>query len=684
MTQSTRITLEDIFVTEKYKPQTYTDVKTINDPLQIRISAILQSKGWDITIANYHIHPKNENLILVSYDQKSIYRRSFYVKTLLLDLQNEDIITIEDSQIRLVAFSPDGNYISYIKSNNLYVYNLDNKDCKAITADGLYNHIINGHTDWAYEEEFGFTKAYHWNADSTKIAYLRFDESLVKEYDMTIYSENYNQNYSYKYPKAGERNAVVSVHIYDLHSQTNIEISSSLAFEYIPKLMWVNDQILVFTLNRLQNKLCIYLQDFKLGTLKLIYEEKEERYIDFYADSYIIDGDKLLFYSDLSGYKNLHSLDLVNFQATQITNFQFDISDTIFIDLENKYIYASAGYPTPMDRNIIAINYQTNIIHRLTEETGYHELFMDKQLDNCVLQYSNLNSLPQAWNCKILLDDNFLPYLNKEKIIIDNERLESELNPLNLPISDLITIENKDHVAINGWLLKPTNFSESNSYPLLVCNYGGPGSQMVLNKYGMVNYWHKFMAEKGFIVACFDNTGTGSRGADFRKATYKKLGQLEIQDQIDIAQHFSNYNYIDNSKIIHWGWSFGGFMSLLAITKGANIFTHSIAIAPVTDWRWYDSIYTERYMQTPETNQIGYEENRPFHYSDKMRGKLLLIHGSADDNVHIQHSLLFSEELIQKDKAFDMFIYPNKNHRITGGNTTLHLWKKITAWLEQL
>jgi dipeptidyl-peptidase 4 len=631
--------------------------------------------------------PQDENVYLLLFENEPIYRRSSKSVVYLYNSATKEITQLDTAKIIHPQFSPDGKKIAYIKDNNLYIYNIAAKKAIAITTDGKWNRIINGNCDWVYEEEFEFSPAYQWSPKSNYIAYYRFDESTVREYEFTQYDNAYNKQYSYKYPKAGEANSKVEIHIYDVHTGKNVKAKFSPGDIYIPRIKWsaADNQLVVFWMNRHQDDLKLLLTNASSGASQLLYEEKGKCYVEINDDWYFLkDGKQFAFTSEKNGYRNLYMYGMNGIQNVQLTHNKYDIIAIDAIDEAHQLIYYSAAYPTPMDRNAFATDFSGKKTYLLTAGSGYHTIFINENYSQFYDYYSTLTT-PQSVSLKELQfkDDNLT--INTIQTISDNSRLQNTLKNYALGIPEFIRVPIAQGDTLNGWMLRPANFDSSKKYPVLFCNYGGPGSQEVLNRYGSVSMWHQLLAQKGVIIVSIDNTGTGNRGEAFKKKTYLQLGKYEIEDQIAAAKWMGQFPYVDKNHIGHWGWSFGGFMSALAITKGADVFSAAVAVAPVTNWRFYDNIYTERYMRTPQENPDGYDKNSPIFFTDKIKGKFLMIHGTADDNVHFQNATQMVTALVKSNIPFESAYYPNKNHGIYGreDNTTIHLWTKMTNWVLQ-
>ncbi len=625
------------------------------------------------------------DVALLRFEIEPIYRHSSKAIVYFYNPTSKKLVRLEDEKVLHPTLSPDGGKIAYVKDNNLYVYDIASGNRQAITTDGKWNHIINGNCDWVYEEEFSFTQAYQWSPKGNYIAYYRFDESQVKEYSMTIYDSLYNKEYRYKYPKAGEENSKVSIHIHDLATGKNIAAQYEQGDIYIPRIKWTQDnsKLVVYWMNRHQDNLKLLLTDAQTGSSSLLYEEKNKYYIDINDDwRFLKDGKHFLFTSEMSGYNHVYLYSMDGKTKTQVTKGNFEVTEINGVDEKNKKVYYTAAYPRPMDRNLFVADFSGKQNYALTSGEGWHRIVMNDELTQFFDYYSNITT-PQTVTLRDIVTDKKGISSKVNKTVTESARLREKINEYELGQVSFIRVPNSKGDTLNGWMLKPPGFDPSKKYPVLFCNYGGPGSQQVANRFGAVSFWHQLLAGKGFVVMSVDNTGTGYRGEEFKKKTYLQLGKYEIEDQIDAARWAGSLPFVDKDNIGHWGWSFGGFMSSLAITKGADVFSAAVAVAPVTNWRYYDNIYTERYMRTPQENAKGYDENSPVNFTNKIRGKYLIIHGTADDNVHFQNATQMISALVKSNIDFESAYYPNKNHGISGmlDNTSFHLWSKMTNWI---
>ena len=641
----------------------------------------LAYQGDKITIDDYFFN-EDETKVLLTTQTTSIYRRSYTAVHFLFDLKTGTLKALDETHQpqTLAEYSPDGKMVSYIYKNDLYVKDIASGKVKKLTQDGKRNKVINGTTDWVYEEEFSITKAYDWSPDSKYIGFLRFNEKEVKEFNLTYYGELYPQNYSYKYPKAGEDNSTVSAHIATVKSGKISPIDLG-EYEYIPRIEWSgnSNKLILQTLNRHQNDLKYHLIDLtgKKISHKVFFQEKSDSYVEIDNNLLILsDGNTILRTSEADGFNHIYKLSFDG-KSEQITKGNWDVIEFYGIDEKEGQIYFSAAQKDAISKGIYRINLDGSVISSISSETGYNEAEFTTGMKYFVKTYSNANTPPVYILC-----DN----LGKEiSVLEDNIKLKTTLSGYNLSKKEFVKFQS-GNTTLNGWMIKPVNFNPNQKYPVYVTIYGGPGHNEVSDSWDGNDYlYHQLLAQKGYIVVSVDPRGTMYRGAAFKKSTYLQLGKLETEDFINTAKELQKLPYVDPNRIGIQGWSFGGFMTSLAMTKGADYFKMGISVAPVTNWRYYDNIYTERFMRTPKENENGYDDNSPINFVHLLKGKYFLIHGSGDDNVHYQNSMEMINALVRANKQFDLFIYPNRNHGIYGGNTRNHLFTMMLDYtLENL
>ena len=630
----------------------------------------------------------DEKMMLIANNSNSIYRHSFTADYYLYNLTTKEVSKLFDFQIQEPTFSPDGKKIAYAHANNLFIYDLTSKKSIQITTDGKKNFIINGITDWVYEEEFNdphaddkiFVRAFDWSKDSKKLAYIRFDESQVPEFSMAVYGkELYPIIETFKYPKAGEKNSDVSLNIYDVASNVTKPVNlSNYSDFYIARIQWTNDSNVLSAqiLNRHQDNLDLLFIDGTTATTKVVLNEKDKAYIEITSDLTFLKDNSFIWTSEKDGFNHIYLYDKNGRLKNQVTKGNWDVTGYYGFDEKTSTVFYQSVENGSINRDVYRINLDgKNKVH-LSSQTGKNVATFSPNFQYFINSFSSTNQ-PTIFT---LNDSKSGKQL---QVIENNEVLSTKLKGYNLPSKEFFVLKTEKGNELNDWILKPKDFDATKKYPVLMYQYSGPGDQQVSNEWNSYDdYWFLMLTQQGYILACVDGRGTGYKGADFKKCTQKQLGKLEVEDQIDAAKVIGNYSFVDKSRIGIWGWSYGGFMSANCLFKGADIFKMAIAVAPVTNWRFYDNIYIERYMQTPQENPSGYDDNSPINYVSKLKGKFLLIHGSADDNVHLQNSMQMMEALIQANKQFDSQIYPDKNHGIYGGKTRIQLYTKMTNFIK--
>lgn len=646
-----------------------------------KVATLINSADFnEIDEIVYYKFSKNENKILLATSLEPIYRRSTLGKYYVYDVASKNLSLLSDSKIQEPEFSPDGSKICFGYENNLFIKNLSTGATSQITFDGKENKIINGITDWVYEEEFAFVRAFDWNATGDKIAFIRFDETDVPEFSMDVYGNDlYPRQEVFKYPKAGEKNAEVSLHLYDLMSRSTQKVDlSSYNNYYIPRILWTNDEniLSVQTTSRKQNELDIVFVNTSDNTSELILKEKDAAYVDVTNDLTFLDNNSFIWTSDKSGWNHIYHYDQNGKLLNQITEGPWEVTRYYGFDKKNNKVFYQSTENGTINRDVYAIKINGKDKTRLTETAGTNSASFSADYSLFIHTFSNTTT-PPVYYLRQAKDGKLL------KVIKDNSDLENKLEEYAISPKEFSTIRLNGE-DLNMYMIKPLDFDPNKQYPLMMYQYSGPGSQTVSNSWHSANdYWHQMLAQEGYIIVSVDGRGTGLKGRDFKKMTQKELGKYETIDQIDAAKELGKLSYIDAGRMGIWGWSYGGFLSSNALFQGADVFSLAIAVAPVTSWRFYDTIYTERYMLTPQENPGGYDDNSPISHVDKLKGKYLLVHGSADDNVHVQNTTRLVEELIQANKDFEWAIYPDKNHGIYGGNTRLHLYTKMTKFVKE-
>jgi dipeptidyl-peptidase 4 len=619
----------------------------------------------------------DETQLILGTNFEKIYRHSFKGTFYTYDLASKKLNLI-GTKIQEPVFSPDNTKIAYAKDNNLFIKDLQTNRHLQITKDGTTNLVINGITDWVYEEEFAFVRAFEWSNDSRHIAFLRFDEREVPTFSMDMVGDqNYPDQQVFKYPKAGEKNAVVSLHMYSISSKKTRKIGLG-AYEYIPRIKWSNDAniLVATTLNRHQNHLKLHKIEASSSRASLLFSETDKAYIDITDNLTFLNDNSFIWTSEKDGFNHIYHYDFSGKLINQITSGNWEVTNYYGFNEGKKTIYYQSVENGSTNRGVYAIGLDGKNKKLLSNPEGTNSASFSTNLHYFINTYSSAE-IPPIYSLYTAEGEML-------KVIKDNTQLKEELAAYKMSPKEFSTIEINGN-ELNMWMLKPVDFDENKKYPLLMFQYSGPGSQQVANRWNNSNdYWHNMLAQKGVIVVCIDGRGTGFKGSDFKKSTYLNLVKYETEDQIAAAKKLAQRSYIDADHIGIWGWSFGGHMSTNALLKGNDVFSTAIAVAPVTSWRFYDTVYTERFLRTPQENPGGYDENSPVNYAEKLKGNYLLVHGTGDDNVHVQNSYRMINSLIEANKQFDMFIVPDRTHGIyKGKNTRLNLYTKMTNFVEE-
>jgi dipeptidyl-peptidase-4 len=694
------ITLEDIWIKGTFKTEAVAGFRSMNDGnyyTEINEKKELQKvsfqdgkvveiladfsnilcKGKKVNVDEYIFNEAQTKMLLLEGPQ-NIYRRSVLYNVYVYNLATKSVIQFCDDKILHATFSPQGDKVAYVKSNNLYVYDLSKNKEIQISKDGEWNKIINGNCDWVYEEEFGFTQAFEWSPDGKYLAFYKFDESKVPEFNFAKYDNLYPTDVRFKYPKAGEKNSTISIQLLKLQNNkvSKINIGNDTDI-YIPRIKWnvYDGQLLIYQLNRKQNNLNILGYQPNTNKITSIYSEINNRYVEIKDEIIFLKNENsFLHTSEKSGYNHIWKFNLDTKQDVQITKGNWEVVQLLSTDEKLKKIYYTSTEESPLERHLYSILLNGNNKEKITNQSGTHLIECSNGCKFYLDVHSSINTPAVSTIC-----NNSGSVL---RIVKDNAKLKTIMKEFTISTQELIKVPNGLGENLNAWVIKPANSNDGKKHPLLMFQYSGPGSQQVTNSFmGRDYWWYQMLAQKGYVIACVDGRGTGFRGEEFKKCTYKQLGKLESDDQIAAAKYFGTLPYIDKDRIGIWGWSYGGYMSSICILKGADVFKSAIAVAPVTNWRYYDNIYTERYMQKPQDNASGYDDNSPVNMVSKLKGNYYLIHGSADDNVHYQNSMEMINALIKADKDFDSEAYPNRAHGISGGNTRYHLYKRLTKFV---
>lgn len=670
----------------KYSFKTGEEVGTLFD--------VTTARDCDLKSFDDYILSPDEKLILIQTETKPIYRHSFTAVYYIYNVKNNKMEPLSNNGPQQVPlFSPDGNQIAFVRNNNIYLVKLlfGNSESQ-VTKDGEYNHVLNGIPDWVYEEEFSFNRAFDFSADSKMIAYVRFDESAVPMFSFPWYKglapektsyATYPGAYEYKYPKAGEVNSKVSVHTYDIKSHVTRKMDLQIDNDgYIPRIKFTSDpeKLAIMTLNRHQNRLDLYMANPRSGLCKVAIRDEAEQYIKESAYSNIkFYPEHIVMMSEKDGYNHLYLYTIAGNLVKQITKGQFEVTSFLGWDQKANVFYYASNEGSPLRTAIYKIDGKGKKT-KLSTRTGSNSAIFSTNQKYYINTFSNI-STPTL----ITLNDNRGKELTT---LLDNSKLKAQTAQLNMPQKEFFTFRTSSGVELNGWMMKPANFNANKKYPVILHQYSGPGSQQVIDRWGIGSFgdgglFEAYMCDKGYIMVCVDGRGTGGRGAAFEKCTYLQLGVKEAEDQVETARYLGTLPYIDGKRIGIWGWSFGGYNTLMSMSDGSGAFKAGVAIAAPSDWRFYDTVYTERFMRTPKENAEGYDAGSAIKRAPQLKGSLLLIHGTADDNVHYQNCAEYSEALVQAGIQFDMQVYTNRNHGIFGGKTREHLMNRVANFFIQ-
>ena len=663
----------------KYNYKTGATVDTLFSISRLKNSPIKQISGYEFS--------PNEGRMLVYTNVKKRYRRTFTADYYVFDVKRNELQTLsENGPQEVPLFSPDSRYIAFARENNLFMKKLDFNTETQLTKDGQVGTIINGTPDWVYEEEFTKTRYFEWSPDSKLIAFVRFDESKVPKYSYIQYKENatdkdnltlYPLIVEFKYPKAGENNSKVSVCVYDDYSKSikTMKLSDEDQDFYVPGIRWTNsiDQLAVFKLNRNQNRLEMLLANPRSTLTKLVLRQDDKYYVDYENIDFVhfsADNQTFIGVSEQDGYRHIYQYNINGTVLKQLTKGKWDVTDVYGYDEKKQVVYYQSAEVSPLQRDVYGVDVKGRMT-RLTNGKGTHAASFNSTFTSFVDNASSME-VPNIFTLRTSSGTSI-------RTIGNNAGLASEFKALNLPAKEIFTFTTSENIKLNGWILKPVNYDASKKYPLLMVQYSGPNSQAVLDKWSVD--WEYYLASQNYVVACVDGRGTGARGVEFRKCTYEQLGILETKDQVEAAKYLGQQTYIDKDRIGIWGWSYGGTMTLLCMTTGEKVFKAGIAVAPVIDWRLYNTAYTERFMRRPQENFKGYDVSSALKRADKLQGSLLLVHGTADDNVHTQNTMLYIDKLVAADKQFEMQLYTDKNHSILGKQTRRHLYTRMSDFL---
>lgn len=663
----------------KYSYKTGKEVDIVFDVKTARECSLKNIDGYEFS--------PDEKRILIRTQTKPIYRNSYSGVYYLFNVANNKMQSLTEGAIRIPTFSPDGNQLAFVRDNNIFLIKfLYGYAESQVTKDGEINKIINGAPDWVYEEEFAYNSALTFSPDSKMIAYVKWDEREVPSYSFPLYKglapenkqfEYYPGEYTYKYPIAGQKNSKVTVNTFDIFTKVtktmNVPIDED---SYIPRIKFTNDpeKLAILTLNRHQNRFDLYYANPRTGLCNLIMRDESKYYIkesayeniEFYDNNFAV-------ISERDGYAHLYWYTIGGRLIKQVTKGNFEVTQFHGWDSETNTFYYSSNEGSPLTSSVWKIDSKGKKTKLSSDTEGTNKAYFAKRFKYYINSFSNTTT-PNVYtinnsNGKVLCT------------LFDNSELKERVSKISIPQKEFFTFTTPQGITLNGWMIKPVDFDKSRKYPVLMFQYSGPGSQQVLNNWGIT--WETYLATQGYITVCVDGRGTGGRGVNFEKCTYMNIGVKEAEDQVSAAKYLGTLPYIDNTRIGIWGWSYGGYMTLMSMSQGSNVFKAGIAVAAPTDWRYYDTVYTERFMRTPQENEDGYNKSSAFSRADKLHGHLLLVHGTADDNVHLRNMAEYTEALVQKGIDFDMMVYTNRNHSIFGGNTRNHLYNKLTEFIKE-
>ncbi len=623
----------------------------------------------------------DENRVLLYRDREQLYRRSFRADYFYYDVRRNLVRRLSDQPGKLMipTFSPDGKMVAYVIDNDIWLTKFDFDTESRVTTDGEAGKVMNGVTDWVYEEEFGVTRLMEFSPDNHLLAFVRTDESAVKEFSFQTFNQQlYPDYYRFKYPKAGEANSAVECRVFDVSARTTRTLNVPLDGDgYIPRIKFTpnSEELAVMTLNRDQNRFEMYFANPRSTVAKLVLREESNHNVDSeWLKSIHFTKDRFTYVSERDGYNHIYLYGLSGTLQRQLTSGEYDVTSLLAVDEQRGFVYYQAAAESPLRREIYRVHMEKGLPEKLSSQSGYNSASFSEQGKFYVNYWSDANTPPVV----TLHDGNG----KQLRTLEENQALRGQVASAGFPAKEYITVPAADGLtSLNGWLLKPRDFNPGRKYPVVLIQYSGPNSQQVIDRYD--RDWYYALLSKGILVACVDGRGTGARGAEFRHCTYRQLGIIESDDQIAAARYLASLPYIDEKAIGIWGWSYGGYTVLMSMSRGNGIFSAGVAIAPVTDWRFYDSIYTERFMRTPQQNASGYTSGSALSLADQLQGNLLIIHGTADDNVHVQNTIEYSRALIEANKHFDQFFFPDKDHFIRGGNARKYLYEKVIDYFKR-
>jgi len=650
----------------------------ISTVLSDELLASLSNDSLTIEKIHSYSFSKKEDKILLATEIEYIYRRTSKGYYYVFDSKEKTLIPVSHTsaeKISFPTFSDNGDKVAFVRNYNLFYVDLKTKKEYQVTFDGKENHILNGVPDWVHEEELDMSKTFWWSPNGKYLAFMRFDETNVKEFSMTMWGNLYPEEYKYKYPKAGEDNATVEIFVYNSENKKIEKVVIETSVEvYYPRLFWLNNStdIMVLQLNRTQNKLNFYKYNVLNHNYFLSFSDTNPYWLNVSNQYYFLsNNNSMILTSERNGYNHIYLVDF-NGNIKQITSGNWEVASIEYVNQKTKQIYYLSNEADPLGRNLFVVDFLGKKKTQLSKGEGWNTASFSSTGN----YYRNTYSTPSKPQYHTINDNKG----NEIRVLQENANLKKKMDEFHCVAKEFYQFTSSEGITMDYWMMKPADFDPEKQYPVLVYTYGGPGSMEVTKNFN-IEGWYQYLSQHGYIIACADGRGSGGKGEAFKKVIYKQMGKYESDDQIAFARYLKTLPFVNPDRIGIWGWSFGGYLSALSLFKGEGAFSMAIAVAPVTNWRYYDNIYTERFQGMPQENPQGYDENSPVFWADKLQGKFLMVHGTADDNVHLQNSIDLATALNNAGKQYEMFFYPNKNHNISGGNTRLHLYTKMTEFI---
>lgn len=652
------------------------DIKNDIEELLVKGSDLKPSGSEEpIVMTNYEWSPDEKYILFTgSLPARSLKTGgAFYI----YDVEKKIIVhSVESEHEQInISFSPDSKKIAFVRNYNILIFDLTNGMEKQLTFDGN-PLVLNGVFDWVYEEEFSVIKGYDWSPDSKSIAYWQLDQTYVPAIQIAKWDSLYFNFHEMRYPKSGATNSTVNIGVVDLENAKTkwMDIGEEKDI-YVARINFTAnpDLLSIQRLNRLQNKLDFILAERSTGKSKIIFSETDSCWVDVHDNlRFLNDKKTFLWTSEKDGFNHIYIYDYNGKQVRQLTRGNFEVDAIQSVDEKSGVVFFSSNERGTIYHDLYAIKFDGYGKMRLTIDAGYHSVSLSQPTKYYIDRFSTAN--------KATITTLYSVEGKKLKELSTSDMKFAEEYGFS-PVENL-TFTTSDGISLNAQMIKPHNFDPDKKYPVLIYNYSGPGSQIVSDRWGGFNLvWHQLLAQKGYVIFMLDNRGTGGRGKSFKNVVYKNLGKWEVNDMIEGAKYLSSLGFVDVSRIGIWGWSYGGYMSALTLMRGHEYFKAAISVAPVTHWKFYDTIYTERFMSLPSLNVEGYENTSVLSEVKNLKGKLLLVHGTADDNVHFQNAVVLVNELIKENKQFQTMYYPEKDHGIYGGKTREQLYTMMTNFI---